>query len=89
MGSVWHGIIMVSELYPSLDWAAVRVQLLDASRATDSMFHVLDLQELRFLVGVSENNPVRLMAHLVHRFQVLSESKSAYIRTRLEGPPLP
>ena len=88
-GLVRHGVVMVSELLPSIDWPSVAEQLLEASKMTGAMLHVLDLQELRFLVGVSENDPVKFMVRLMHRFQVMCEAKSAYIRTRLEGPPLP
>lgn len=88
-GAMRHGIIMVSELFPSLDWKMIRVQLLESSRASGAMFHVLDPQELRLLIGISANEPVQLMLHLARRFELLCGAESAYIRTRLKGPPLP
>jgi len=84
-----HGIIMVSELFPSVDWTSVAEKLLKGSRETGAMLHVLDLRELRLLVGVSEDNPVHFIVHLTHRFETMCEHKSAFIRMRLGGPPLP
>ncbi len=81
-------IIMVSELLPTLDWCAVASQLADAATVAQAFVVVLDLQELRLLVGVSKT-PEELMYHLARRFQVMTENRSAFIRTRLDGPPLP
>lgn len=89
MGKVRQGIIMVSELSPSVDWEVVGKQVLSASQATNSLFHILDLRELRILVGVSKADPIDFMIHLMRRFRILLECKSAYIRSQLDGPPLP
>lgn len=53
------------------------------------MLHVLDLRELRMLVGISRDDPVLFVAHLAHRFDVMTERKHAMLRTKLDGPPLP
>lgn len=84
-----HAIVMVSEMLPSLDWEAVGTQLIAASQKSGAMFHVLDLQELRILVGISRDQPDILIAYLVHRFGVMQERKHAMLRTRLSGPPVP
>jgi hypothetical protein len=80
---------MVSEMLPGLDWEAIGAQLLAASEQCDAMMHVLDLQELRTLVGISRDNPVLFTAYLAHRYDVMTERKHAMLRTRLDGPPLP
>jgi hypothetical protein len=63
---VCHCVVMVSEMHPSADWSSVAGQLIDASRETNAMFHVLDLRELRLLVGIS-GTPDELLAHLTRR----------------------
>ncbi len=83
------GIIMVSELLPSVDWTAVWQQLEDASSSTNSMFQVLDPAEMRLHVSVSQNNPNQFLSQLARRFLVVREHGSAYVRTRIKGPPLP
>lgn len=88
LGSHRFCIIMVSELLPALDWCAVASQLAEAATSTRAFVVVLDLQELRLLVGVSKT-PEDLMYHLARRFQAMIENGSALIRTQLDGPPLP
>lgn len=83
-----HGIIMVSDLHPFVDWEDVAADLLSESIQANVALHVLDLHELRKLVSVSDS-PVQFMVHLVHRFQTMARCKSAYIRTRFDGPPPP
>jgi len=83
-----HGIVMVSELLPSADWESVAKQLLDASKNAQAMFHVLDLQELRLLVGVS-TTPTDLVVNLLNRFKTMAQVGSAFIRARINGPPPP
>lgn len=89
VGDIRNGIIMVSEMLPALDWEVIGAQLLAASRQSSAMLHVLDLRELRMLVGISRDDPVLFVAHLTHRFDVMTERKHAMLRTRLDGPPLP
>ena len=84
-----HAIVMVSEMLPSLDWEAIAAQLLAASQKSGALFHVLDLRELRILVGVSSDDPDCLVIRLAHRFSVMLERKHAMLRTRLDGPPMP
>ncbi len=88
-GSFLHGIVMVSEMLPSLNWEAIRTQLIAASQKSGAMLHVLDLQELRLLVGISRNRPDVLVAYLAYRFGVLKEQPHAFFRMRLDGPPMP
>ena len=88
IGSLRVGVIMVSELLPSVDWQAVADQLIKAATTASAPLVVLDLQELRVLVGISKS-PERLVAHLVRRFEIMIENRTAMIRTKLDGPPLP
>ena len=87
-GSLRVGVIMVSELLPSVDWRAVADQLVKAATTANAPLVVLDLQELRLLVGISKS-PDHLMAHLVRRFEIMVQNRSAFIRTKLDGPPMP
>lgn len=89
VGRIRHGVVMVSEMLPSLDWPRVGTQLIKSSEKSGAMLHVLDLRELRMLVGTSKDNPVLFSAYLAHRFDTMAERKHAMLRTRLEGPPLP
>jgi hypothetical protein len=89
VGAIRIGIVMVSEMLPGLDWETIGAQLLAASHRSGAMLHVLDLRELRILVGVSRNDPVLFVAHLANRFDIMSERKHAMLRMQLKGPPLP
>lgn len=89
VGSIHQGIVMVSEMLPSLDWEAIASQLRDASEKAGAMLHVLDLRELRILVGISCDNPEIFAAYLSHRFDIMTERQHALLRMRLDGPPLP
>ena len=89
VGTLRQGVVMVSEMLPSLDWEGVGMQLINASHLSGAMLHVLDLQELRMLVGISKDDPVLFAAFLSHRFDVMTERKHALLRTRLDGPPMP
>jgi hypothetical protein len=89
VGTIRQGVVMVSEMLPSLDWEGVGTQLINASHLSGAMLHVLDLQELRMLVGISKDDPVLFAAYLSHRFDAMTERKHALLRTRLDGPPMP
>lgn len=88
IGSLRVGVIMVSELLPSVDWSAVADELIKSAKSANAPLVVLDLQELRLLVGISKS-PDHLMAHLVRRFEIMVKNRSAFIRTQLDGPPMP
>lgn len=80
---------MVSEMLPSLDWEGITNQLIDASKQSGTMLQVLDLQELRMLVGVSKDNPMLFAGYLAYRFDAIEERKNAMLRTVFDGPPMP
>ncbi|QDU76943.1 hypothetical protein Pan97_40000 [Bremerella volcania] len=89
VGNVHQGVVMVSEMLPGLDWEGIGKQLIDASKQSGAMLHVLDLRELRMLVGVSKDDPMLFAGHLAYRFDVMTERNHAMLRTRLDGPPMP
>lgn len=83
-----QAIVLVSEMHPLLDWAAIARQLAAVS-TQNALFHVLDVQELRMLISASED-PAILMVNLVKRFRSVVESGNALVRARFplrEGPP--
>lgn len=88
-GSIRNGIVMVSEMLPGLDWEAIAAQLLANSQRSAAMLHVLDLQELRMLVGISKDDPVLFAAFLLYRFEMMTERKHAMLRMKLNGSHLP
>jgi hypothetical protein len=88
IGPFRNGIIMVSELMPAVDWPTVTAELLEASNDT-TMMHVLDLVELRLLVGISKNSSELFFAYLNYRHELMRKHKNALIRMKLDGPPLP
>lgn len=79
---------MVSEMLPSVDWGAVARRLAEVSAATAARVLVLDLRELRTLVGVSRT-PAALLAHCERRYTLTVEAGTAFIRTALDAPPPP
>jgi hypothetical protein len=83
-----HGVVLVSELLPSVDWTSIAQELIGASTPPAQLLHVLDLRELRLLVGASET-PLILMTHLSRRFEIMKQCGSAFIRTAFDGPPPP
>ena len=82
------GVVMVSELLPSVDWEVVARRLAEVSAATVAQVLVLDLRELRTLVGVSRT-PAALLAHCERRYSLTVEAGTALIRTVLDAPPPP
>ena len=89
IGSIRQGIVMVSAMLPGLDWESIAADLLAASQKSGGMLHVLDLRELRLLVGISRDNQALFAAYLSHRFDIMLERQHAMLRTVLDGPPMP
>lgn len=81
-------VIMVSELLPSVDWEAVSHRLVEVSSTTGASVVILDLQELRTLVGVSRT-AAGFLALCARRYRLMAESGTALIRTKLDAPPPP
>lgn len=79
---VGHGIVLVSDMHPGVNWEAVAHELLDASEAVRYLFHVLDLRELQRLVSYSAGRPVMLENYLTQRWQLMQQHKSALVRSQ-------
>lgn len=76
-----QAIVLLSDMYPSLDWVRIRDDLLKHAAETGVYFHVFDLHELRVLVGVSPT-PKHLLVHLSDRFNKIVEHDHAFVRGR-------
>ena len=86
---VRFGVVIISELHPSVDWSKVFQRLQQASKDSGTVINILDLRELRTIVGISKDDPNLFHAYLLHRFEVASDSQHAHIRFVLDGPHLP
>jgi hypothetical protein len=83
-----HGMIVLSEMHVDLPWKQIAGELLTLSSKVGVQMHILDLTELRILVGVSRSRD-EFLAHLTRRHSIMKRVGSALIRTKLDGPPLP
>jgi hypothetical protein len=79
---VGHGIVLVSDMHPRVNWEAVAHELLDASEAVGYLFHVLDLRELQRLVSYAARRPAMLENYLTQRWQLVRQHKSALVRSQ-------
>lgn len=79
---VGHGIVLVSDMHPGVDWEAVARELTDASEAVAYLFHVLDLRELEQLVSHSAGRPAMLENYLTQRWRLMAQHKSALVRSQ-------
>ncbi|MFH2113470.1 MAG: hypothetical protein ABIJ86_03040, partial [Spirochaetota bacterium] len=67
---------------PEVNWKQLTKELICAAKTADTPIIVLDLQELRILVGVSQT-PDHLLLHLYHRFELMKQKGTALIRVSL------
>jgi len=82
-----HGISIVSELYPSVDWKKIEkdVNLLSDNKKYRTLFHIVDLQELQQLVKNS-SSAKEFHNYLVGRWLKVKMSGTAYVRSRTRQP---
>ena len=73
--------ILVSDLECELDWNEVASTMIDASD-DNTFFQVLDLTELRNLVGAAEN-PLQFISNLVVRYANVQKEGTAFMRVRI------
>lgn len=73
------GVVMVSDFLPGVDWEEVAADSIGASKEVRCPIVVLDLRELRVLVGVSRS-PEDLVLQLLHRFETMFKNGNALIR---------
>jgi hypothetical protein len=80
-----EAIVLISSMNPQMNWERITSQVLEAAKTHQAFFHVLDLTELRKLVGIS-GSTVRLHLNLIKRFLAMQKAGSAYIRCRFPMP---
>ena len=78
--AVGHAIALVSDMHDRLDWRAIAHALVDGSRRSGFLFHVLDLAELRTLVSHSRGRAAVFEAHLVQRWEAMRAGGTALVR---------
>ena len=77
-----HAIVLISEMYPAIDWSAITIELFKIGIKSKAMFHILDLYELATLVGRSETVN-QFDYFLMERAKKVVNMQSAFIRTRI------
>lgn len=75
-------IVLISEMYPFLDWESIGKELLTRSKNAGAFFHVFDLSELQQLIGVSKTTTV-WNANLFKRWEKIKETKNAFVRSKI------
>jgi len=75
------GLVVVSDLDCDVDWRVVAERYLAASSG-DACYQVVDLTELRSLVGAAKT-PMQFVTNLILRFQRVSEQGSMAVRVRI------
>ena len=81
-----HGIIVISEKIPAVNWNDIFFLLVKSALKTQSMIHILDLQELREYVGHSKSAN-QFDHYLMQRFEVMVKRKQAFIKTKFVKRP--
>ena len=77
--SIIHGIILVSEMHPSVDWNRVGEYLLNVSNEADQIFvHAMDFQELQRLVLVVSSS-TDFQEILLQRWNAMKIHKNAHV----------
>ena len=78
-----HGIIdcivLISEMYPALDWNEIAKDLMVRAKNVGAFFHILDLSELQRLVAISKTTTV-WNANLFKRWEKVKEVENAFVR---------
>jgi hypothetical protein len=79
--SIVHGIVLLSEMYCGVDWKAVAKKIVEETEnhRTQTMFHVLDLSELKSMVARCKDGE-QFSNRLFQRWCRIKERGTAYIR---------
>lgn len=80
------GVVMVSDFLPGVDWEEVATEVICVSKKVQCPIIVLDLRELRVLVGVSPT-PEDFALQLLHRFETMLRNGNALIRASVVAKP--
>jgi len=75
-----HCIVLISELVQSESWSGIVDKIIDITKEKNCYFHVLDLQELIFILKLSSGDMHNLNASLQTRFEVFLQTKSLHLR---------
>jgi hypothetical protein len=76
-----HGIVVVSEMLPAVNWAEVLRLLMKASLESSSMLHIVDLEELLFLIRYS-NSVYHFDYYLMQRYGAVINQKNVFVRAK-------
>ncbi|MGG6268552.1 hypothetical protein ACQ4M3_29340 [Leptolyngbya sp. AN03gr2] len=79
-----HGVVVISEMFPFINWDEITICLMKTALESNSMIHILDLQELRTLIGCSSSFN-HFDYYLMTRLETVIDRKSAFIRTKFAG----
>jgi hypothetical protein len=72
-------IVLLSEMFPFLEWEDIAKDLIDRANRIGAFFHVLDLAELQRLVALSKNSTV-FNANLYIRWEKVRDSGTAFVK---------
>lgn len=76
-----HAIVLISEMYPAIDWDIITNEVFKAWIKSKAMFHILDLRELARLVGGSKT--VNIFDDiLIQRAEKIVNTQNVFVRTR-------
>lgn len=76
-----HAIVLISEMYPAIDWDTITNEFFTTWIKSKAVFHILDLRELAMLVGGSKT--VNLFDHfLMQRAKEVVNMQNVFVRTR-------
>lgn len=78
-----HGIVLISEMFPFLDWDSVVTQLMEAALKSKAMLHIVDLREFTTLVTASKSADT-LDYYLMQRFEQVVEKQSVFVRVKFK-----
>jgi hypothetical protein len=79
--SIVHGIVLLSEMYYGVDWKDVAKEIVESTEnhRTQTMFHVMDLSELKTMVARCKDGE-HFSNRLLQRWCHIRERGTAYIR---------
>jgi len=81
-----HGVIdcivLISEMYPFLEWNEIAKELMVRSKNVGAFFHIFDLSELQRLVAISKST-LAWNANLFMRWEKIKEMQNAFIRSEV------
>ncbi|MCY7279245.1 MAG: hypothetical protein LH702_37310 [Phormidesmis sp. CAN_BIN44] len=76
-----HSIVVISEMFPAVNWTEITKALMETALESSSMVHIIDLVELRNLIGYS-SNVYYFDYYLMQRFEAVINKESAFVRTK-------